>query len=264
MARQRFSQRLGFSSRPAEIRIRESAPNHVRDALLQIAIEVGFGPNQLRTIICGVLRVAPNDDNWSEYPNIWREVHDLVRDAEWYRVYDIVEAIAEAARKNDREEMFEQAINQYFVEAGVGWQLVDGGIEVRGPEHFEAAINSVAAELDAASMSTAQTEFHEALLDLSRRPAPDVTGAVQHALAGLECVARDAVGEPNATLGAIIKKHPDLLPKPLDTAVEKIWGYASERARHIREGGAVERTEAELLVTVAAAAAAYIARQLAE
>jgi hypothetical protein len=261
MAKERFSQRRGISIRPAEITIRDEAPQHIRDALLQIAIDVGYSPGDLRQVMCRVLRVAPIESNWSQYPNIWYEVQELMATADWFRVYDVVEALAEEHGEPDRAERFQQEVNQYFSEAGVGWQLVDGGVEIRGPEHFEAALDSVAAELTAASKNTAQREFHEALLDLSRRPNPDLTGAVQHALAGLECVARDAVGDSSATLGTILKRYPGLVPKPLDAALEKVWGYASERARHIREGGSVERDEAEFLVSVAAASAAYVARK---
>ena len=264
MHRQRFSQRRGFSIRPADITIRHDAPQHVRDAVLQIALDVGYRPTELRGVICRVLRVAPDDYNWSEFPNVWGEVQNLMASAEWFRAYDIVEAIAQHSEGSDRSTSFEREVNQYFSEAGVGWQLVDGGIEIRGPEHFEAAVNAVAAELADPSRRTAQREFHEALLDLSRRPEPDVTGAVQHALAGLECIARDAVGDSSATLGSILKRYPNLVPRPLDAALEKVWGYASERARHVREGGAVEPAEAELLVTFAAAAGAYVARKQAE
>jgi hypothetical protein len=261
MPRERFSQRRGFSIRPAEISIRNEAPQHIRDAVLQIALDTGFRPSELRTIICRVLRVAPDSSNWSDYPNVWYEVQGLVESTEWFRVYDIIEALAQHAEGTERTDAFEREVNQYFAEAGVGWQLADGGVEIRGPEHFESAVDSVAAALAQSSKSTAQREFHEALLDLSRRPEPDLTGAVQHALAGLECVARDAVEDPNATLGSILKRNPTLVPKPLDGALEKVWGYASERARHVHEGGAVETAEAELLVTMAAAAAAYIVRK---
>lgn len=262
MSRERFSQRRGFSIKPAaEITIRNDAPQHVRDAVLQIALDVGFRPSELRSVICRVLRVAPDDYNWSEFPNVWGEVQGLMASAEWFRAYDVMEAIAQYAEGSERGESFEREVNQYFSEAGVGWQLIDGGIEIRGPEHFESAVNAVASELADSSKGTARGEFHEALLDLSRRPDPDVTGAVQHALAGLECVARDAVGESSATLGAILKRHKNLVPRPLDSALEKVWGYASERARHIREGGAVEPAEAELLVTFAAAAGSYILRK---
>ena len=67
---ERFSKRHGYRRRDAEIRVREDAPSSMRSAMLQIAIEVGPQPWQLREILCRVLRVAPNPNNWSEYPNI--------------------------------------------------------------------------------------------------------------------------------------------------------------------------------------------------
>ena len=71
-------------------------------------------------------------------------------------------------------------------------------------------------------------------------------------MAALECVARDACGNQKATLGEITKRYPDLLPKPIDAAVEKVWGYASEMGRHIREGREPRRKEVELIVGLAA------------
>jgi hypothetical protein len=76
-------------------------------------------------------------------------------------------------------------------------------------------------------------------------------------MAALECVARTASGDSD-TLGPLIKRHPGLIPKPLDVAVEKVWGYASERARHIQEGNEPARDEAELVVGVAATVATYL------
>jgi hypothetical protein len=108
---------------------------------------------------------------------------------------------------------------------------------------------------------TARNEIHQALVDLSRRPAPDVTGAVQHALAALECVARDACGDPKATLGDILKRYPDLLPRPLDAAIEKVWGYASEHGRHLREGREPTMAEAELLVGMASVVSTYLVKK---
>ena len=57
----------------------------------------------------------------------------------------------------------------------------------------------------------------------------------------LECLARDVAGDKKATLGDILKKHPGLLPRPLDKAIEQMWGYASNfepsnEARHVVEG----------------------------
>ena len=47
--------------------------------------------------------------------------------------------------------------------------------------------------------SKLSNEIHEALKDISRRPTPDRTGAIQHSIAAMECTAREVAGEPNLT-----------------------------------------------------------------
>ncbi len=116
--------------------------------------------------------------------------------------------------------------------------------------------------VDSAGLPTVRQEVHEALRDLSRRPQPDLTGAVQHAMAALECTAREAAGDPRATLGEILKRYPGVLPKPLDDSIVGMWGYASDMARHIREGRTPSQSEAELVVGVSAAACTYLATRL--
>lgn len=58
-------------------------------------------------------------------------------------------------------------------------------------------------ELTRQGRSTGSGELHEALQDLSRRPRPEVSGVIQHAMAALECVARDVVVRKD-TLGLLI------------------------------------------------------------
>ena len=130
----------------------------------------------------------------------------------------------------------------------------------RGTEAFETTIKTASTALKTAGRTTARAELHEALADLSRRPDADLTGAVQHAMAALEMRRTRACGDDKATLGDIIKRHPNLIPKPLDSAVEKAWGYASETGRHLREGREPERKEVELLVGLAATIATYLSR----
>lgn len=77
-------------------------------------------------------------------------------------------------------------------------------------------------------------------------------------MGALEAVARDLTGDPKATLGEVIKRNPDLLPKPLDSALSQVWGYASNEARHVQEGREPQRGEAELLVGLAAVMATYL------
>ena len=55
--------------------------------------------------------------------------------------------------------------------------------------------------LDETGLKRAANEMREALRDISRRPEPDITGAIQHAMAALEATAREATGQSNPTLG---------------------------------------------------------------
>ena len=118
------------------------------------------------------------------------------------------------------------------------------------------------ADLKTAKLQTAKSEIKEAIKDLSRRPGPDVTGAIQHLLACLECVCREVTSDKKSTLGELIKKFPGVVPRPLDLAVEKIWGYTSEQGRHLREGQVPSYGEAELVVEVTAAISTYLGKKL--
>jgi hypothetical protein len=82
-------------------------------------------------------------------------------------------------------------------------------------------------------------------------------------MAALECVAKDVTGEPKATLGQILARHAAVVPKPLDLAVDKLWGFASDKARHVREGQVLDRHEAQLVVGLAAALANYLIQKAA-
>jgi AbiJ N-terminal domain 4 len=217
-----------------------------------------------KEITIRVLRKAPDEGNWSEYPNIWGEVQGLMYGCDWFKVYDAIEELYAKLRKHDRSSgdadgaQFEKELNEFFVEEGIGWQLVDGQNVTRGTEAFEAAVTNSATKLDATNRPTAAKHLHEALQNLSRRPDPDLHGAIYHAMGRLEAVARDVIGDQKATLGQILKRYPLLVPAPLDAALSQIWGYASNEARHVQEGKEPKRSEAELIVGLAAALAGYL------
>jgi hypothetical protein len=94
-----FLEDMDINPEEKEITIREDAPFEMRSVITGIAYEIGLGPSTLRDIICNVLRKRPDPSNWSEYPNIDGEVHDLIDRCEWYRVYDIIEAIYASQKK---------------------------------------------------------------------------------------------------------------------------------------------------------------------
>ncbi|KAF0231755.1 MAG: hypothetical protein FD177_2695 [Desulfovibrionaceae bacterium] len=260
-----FSKRFGYYQlKDIEIKVRQDAPYELRGFVVQLAYDCGVKPKALRLLVCSVLRTRPDIGNYSDFPNVDEAVRSLVDECDWFRVYDIIEKIAHRLSEEhylDKAEQFNNELNEYFVENGIGWKIVGTQIEARGSEIFEDATKKVITLLAESGFETARNEMHEALRDLSRRPNSDVTGAIQHSMAALECVARELSGDRNATLGKIMQQCNGLIPKPLDDVVSKVWGYASENARHVREGQTPTFEEAELVVTLSGAISIYLARK---
>ena len=113
----------------------------------------------------------PDQSNWSEFPNIWEEVQGLVYACEWYQVYDIIEALYAEFAKHDQQigdadaEQFAEEINAFFVDEGIGWQLVYGEILTRGAEAFESVVKEASSALEESKRPTAAGHIHEALQD---------------------------------------------------------------------------------------------------
>lgn len=260
----KFSERFGFSSvEEVEISIREDAPEELRDFLVQLAYEYGIGPAKLRGMVCKLFRKMPDRRNWTEYPNIDLEVQELIHGCKWYQVYDLIERLVYFLAEEDFTDTvddFISEINIFFIENGIGWKIENEQIEVRGPESFEEVIKSARVSESDAGLVTASKELHEAINDLSRRPEPDTTGAIQHAMASLECVAREVTGDRKANLGDIMRKYKGLVPEPLDQSIIKAWGYASENGRHIREGRVPSFHDAELIVGICASVGNYLSK----
>lgn len=266
--REPFSRRHGFRQENPPITIWEDAPEDFRHAVLQVAKEdCGLSPHDLRDIVCKVLRKRPDPSNWSPYPNVWNKVEWLVEQSPWFRVYDIIETIWERLEEKPvksqggylpAQPLFEAEVSELMAEFGIGWKLEDGHVQARGEESYESYLKAAEDSLREAGKPTALTELKEAIRDISRRPTPDTSGAIQHAMAALECVARDATNDPKPTLGKLMQMHPGLFPKAVDSAVEKLWGYASENARHGREGNDPTREEAMLVVGISATLANYL------
>ena len=255
----RFSKREGYSAKEAEIIVREDAPQSLRDFVIQTLYALGHSPKVVRPVICQTLRVAPDDNNWSEYPNIDMEIRQLITDCEWYKVYDIIEALYERFR--DKQLVFESEINDFFITNGIGWKLERGMITFRGDGLFESKLKESEEIIAQNGFVAAKEQITEAIKDLSRRPDPDKTGAIHHSVACLECIAREIVGNRIQTLGQLISQNRSIVPPPLDIVIEKIWGFSSEHGRHMREGGEPDFDEAELVVGVALAISSYLAKK---
>lgn len=253
-----FSDRHGYGTLDPKITVREDAPDFLRFQVASIARNWELSPRAIRAIVCDILLEIPDPNNWSQYPNIWEEILGLLASCEWYKVYDVAEAIWRSFEyRPDQQQQFESDLNRVFREKGIGWELKSpDGIVFRGDQSFEVATQRAAEAFAETGRFTAAGEIREALRDISRRPEPDRTGAIQHSMAALECVARDMTNSPNLNLGQIINGLS--FTPPLGDAVHKLWGYASQNGRHIQEGRNASAAEAELVVSVACSLAVFL------
>ena len=204
-----FSKRYGYNSVEKEIVIREEAPIELRSFIVQTLYAYGFTPKSVRLYFCQTLRVAPDtQNNWGD-ENVRFEVQDLIETCDWYKVYDIIEGLY---RQIDRNQVsFAEELNEYFKVNGIGWKLDNGQIIYRGGDIFEKDLRKAETLMALANFNTAKGEIQEAINDLSRRPKPDITGAIQHGVACLEVVSREIVGNRNETLGALIKQNSNIV-----------------------------------------------------
>src|SRR5581483_11096369 len=107
---ERFSERHGHTPPDADITVRHEAPYELRGVVANLAYECGMKPHGLRSLVCRVLQAREDPGNWSPYPNVDNEARELIDGAEWYGVYDIIEAIAGTVSDRVR---FEDEMNKY-------------------------------------------------------------------------------------------------------------------------------------------------------
>lgn len=256
-----FSKRHGYLPLDIEITIREDAPPFLRHFVIRQAELQNIPIKSLLNIVCDVLHENPQG-NWG-YDYIDQEIREHINYCEWYKVYDIAEAIYAYLESSgfDKHIIYANSFNELCREKGVGWhfQIPEGRIVARSTAVQEKILN-LSLDVLKQSHPTAKNELQEALNDISRRPKSDLTGAVHHAVAALECIARKITGDESSTLGKIVSKFPALFPKPLDTAVAKIWGYASEKARHVKEGNEPSFQEALMIIGFTASLVSFLNR----
>lgn len=178
-------------------------------------------------------------------------------------MYDTAEVVYRELRDHHHgfEVPFQEGINDILGEQGIPWVMVDGIFEFSGDEAETALLHDALDTVSRTDLGIAKQELKDSVACLSRRPEPDLSGAVSHAMSSLESIARHITGDKNATLGAIVDKHDSLFPKPLDQAIQRLWGYASNEARHGREDRNLDEPTARMVVGIVAAMVGYLAEK---
>ena len=253
----RFSIRYGIQASVPDITITQSFPLDHRVAVIQIASDLGVSASSLRWAMLRVLVIGIDTTDWS-HDFIWPELVYAINECNWWDVYEIAEEVYKIPGFRARNE-YANRLNLFFLRKGFGWEMRDGLIEYRGSEPYQEVTESADQTLQYYGLNESSKAVREARRALSRRPDPDLPGAVYHAMRALEAVARSDTGDSDKSLGALVSSLD--LPKPLDEAVRKLWGFSSQYARHGSEEKVIDLDEAELVVTVACATAAFIAKR---
>ena len=124
-----FSARQDHQSEDKQITAREDAPVELRGAILMLVKSLGMSPHEMRDVICEVLLVRPDPNNWSP-PYVWYEVNCLIDDAPRDKVHAIAESFhAKLVSANSEcATEFERRLNEFFLEKGLGLKLRNGKI----------------------------------------------------------------------------------------------------------------------------------------
>jgi len=260
---QSFSNRHGISKPAVPIVVREGAPDPLRQLVWNGALKAGANMLALSQFIL--------DSMFYPHYRPERALAEMTENAlmvcPWIEVYEMAEMIYANntgvwRRHEDGRHTYQRDLNSLMDRIGIGWMMMDGKFEARGSASFENTVHQAEAALNEAGNATAENELRQAMQDLSRRPDADITGALQHAGAALECLARDICGDPKKTFGELVKAYPDSFPEePLRTALEKIWGYASNNGRHLKEGHVPSFNQAMLIVGQVASLANYLVNE---
>ena len=256
-----FSRRHGLSGPREGTVIRDAVPNGLRTRFLDVLRSLklaGLGGVVLHNLFCQVTDDIP--ENSIDGSLAFDEAARLIYKCPWFQFYEIVEELSGLFQK-DEAVAFAKAMNEAFVRWGIGWQLVNGEVVIRGDEAFEGTLRTAVVALEEDAKPTAAGHLRAAIGALSARPKPNTCGAVAQAINSVECVLGEITGA-TMTLGEYLKKNSGLFHPALKKGIEGVYGYASdEGARHGKEGTEPALEEAEFAVAVCAAVCTLLTRK---
>lgn len=255
-----FSERNNLRTTNIPIVIRNDAQDDFRMWLIGLAKQVGLPIDTIRRIVCQKTYQAEDPNNWSPNEYMENETKEKLINAAWYYVYDVAEVFYISISSPTKKQEYASELNTYFQTNGYGWKFENGQVLFRGSEVEEQAFANAVQSLS--TNRTAQNELKLALYDLSKRPTADTTGAVHHAMAAVECLCRDKFNAQSQTLGAIIQRNRSAFVRPIDDILEKLWGFASNHARHVQTGGAASEEDAELVLNLCSSLITYLSKTL--
>lgn len=269
-----FSEREGFAPK-ISIQADDFLPGWVRDSITNEL----RGFIQKNVPIPGTYRL----DIYSPFkPYIWKVlgkeppgspmggpfnyyIPTVLRQCQWYLVYDILEQVADAIKEHlgeDDLKEFSEKINMILAGENMAWKFENGKIVRKFNAHIRAQVEAVQTLLAAPKFKGPDEQFTKAIGHLNKRPDPDEENCVKDAVGALEAVANIIVGSNNSQLNDLLKEEPfkSSIHPTIKQAIEKVYAYrgAAPGASHGQVGPAVIGvSDAIWVLTVSAATILY-------
>jgi hypothetical protein len=190
-------------------------------------------------------------------------IRTLFREAEWWEVYDLCEALV---RQSRFPEATVTAIEALFAAENLPYAMTEDGIVWR----FSAPASEGVAEatrllIDDPALRAPAQQWQKALAHLSERP-PDTENCIKDAVGAVEGAARILSGRKTETLSSLITpfgKQIDMHPT-LVGLTQKLYAYRGDEqavAHGATQAAKDLSAEAELVLHLSAALIVYLAKK---
>jgi hypothetical protein len=148
--------------------------------------------------------------------------------ANWYEVYDFVEALYAEVEGHFRTSL-SQLVNSYLESEMAAYRLIDGQIsEITNEQEIASIEDSLR---DTTFSQPVQTHLREALAKLTDRTQPDYRNSIKESISAVEALCQVITANKRATLGQAIGRLKDggvHLHPALESAWSKLYGYTSD------------------------------------
>ena len=230
----KFSQRHGYAPSPSPLRTDEISDD-LRNALWNVFLF------QFGDLFTGNPLTMPGESKWSRdgrhfctllFDDFLKAPVDTISidptftlvklreryfSSEWHWIYDLIEWLSQHAGKQ-----WQDRVNAALQRELAPYRLID---RIVTPITNQEEVDCVERALREAPSPIAE-HIRRAAVCMSDRNDPDFRNSIKESISAVEAAAREATGQPKATLGDALKKlnlHP-----ALKQAFLKLYGYTSD------------------------------------
>jgi hypothetical protein len=186
--------------------------------------------------------------------------------AQWYEVYDFVEAVA-GLLKEAHQQKFLDLVNSFLAQDQAAYRFVGARLaDITNQEEIDAIEGAMA---DSHPLVGVRTHLDSAIRLLTDRKSPDYRNSAKESISAVESMCQTLTGDTSATLGTALKKLEDSgidLHPAIKQAWLKLYGYTSDAGgiRHaLSDVSSITRSDAKYMLVSCSAFISFLTEQAA-